>query len=557
MVVAVWIAKLFKTLALQLEQSVVKRNHQKSNIRTPSMDQGFPFHHFLKNKTNIISTKISSEKTFEQSPIGPDSFSSDEYELIQKEVLGSLRSIISPEKFNAFFKNNFYLESIFLDKIIFRVSTPFIKSTIENNYLSSIDASLEGILGKKYDINIIVGSATSSSFIKPFQPERVVVTNDPSPIKSAKTAKFTLTQNKEDLRLNAESAYIKYMNRPEVHVNHIDVSKNFDNFIIGPSNNMAFATAKAVAENPGETGKYPTLYFYSDSGLGKTHLLHAIANEINLRYPNLALCLTTGRDFLKDMIYYIQKKEIHEFQKKYTEKTDVLIIDDIHELSGKEGTQNEFFHIFNELHIKRKQLIFTSDKSPKQIDGLEDRIKTRLQWGLVIDIQRPDLETRIAILKKKANELDLYLKEDIINLIASSIKSSIRELEGSLVRLKAFSDYMKIEIDVEIVKEILKLHKSSDQEKASMDSIAKATSKQTKIPLADLKSKARNKEIARARHMAMYLSQKILGSTLKEIGKYYGNRDHTTVMHAVEKVKQDLKTDNSLSTDIVAIESQI
>jgi len=545
---------------LQLEKSVVKRNHQKTNIRTPSMDQGFPFHHFLKNKTDITSTKFLSNKASEKYPTNSDSFSSDEYEVIQKEILESLKSIISPEKYNAFFENNFYLESVLLDKITFRVSTPFIKSTVENNYLSSIDAAVESILGKKYDININVGSAILGNSVKPFQPERVIVSNDPSrvsPIKSAKTAKFTLTQNKEDLRLNAESAYIKYMNRPEVHVNHIDITKNFDNFIIGPSNNMAFATAKAVAENPGETGKYPTLYFYSDSGLGKTHLLHAIANEINLRYPNLALCLTTGRDFLKDMIYYIQKKEIHEFQKKYTEKTDVLIIDDIHELSGKEGTQNEFFHIFNELHIKRKQLIFTSDKSPKQIDGLEDRIKTRLQWGLVIDIQRPDLETRIAILKKKANELDLYLKEDIINLIASSIKSSIRELEGSLVRLKAFSDYMKIEIDIEIVKEILKLHKSTDQEKASLDSIAKATSKQTKIPLADLKSKARNKEITRARHVAMYLSQKVLGSTLKEIGKFYGNRDHTTVMHAVEKVKQDLKTDNSLSTDVVAIESQI
>ncbi|OFZ23436.1 MAG: chromosomal replication initiator protein DnaA [Bdellovibrionales bacterium RIFOXYA1_FULL_36_14] len=524
------------------------------------MDQGFPFHHFLKNKTNITSTKFTPNKVFEKPSTNSDSFSTDEYELIQKEILDSLKSIISPEKFNAFFENNFYLDSVLLDKISFRVSTPFIKSTIENNYLSSIDTAVESILGKKYDININVGATTSGNSIKPFQPERVIVSSDSSrlsPIKSAKTAKFTLTQNKEDLRLNAESAYIKYMNRPEVHVNHIDITKNFDNFIIGPSNNMAFATAKAVSENPGETGKYPTLYFYSDSGLGKTHLLHAIANEINLRYPNLALCLTTGRDFLKDMIYYIQKKEIHEFQKKYTEKTDVLIIDDIHELSGKEGTQNEFFHIFNELHIKRKQLIFTSDKSPKQIDGLEDRIKTRLQWGLVIDIQRPDLETRIAILKKKANELDLYLKEDIINLIASSIKSSIRELEGSLVRLKAFSDYMKIEIDVEIVKEILKLHKNTDQEKASLDSIAKATSKQTKIPLADLKSKARNKEITRARHVAMYLSQKVLGSTLKEIGKYYGNRDHTTVMHAVEKVKQDLKTDNSLSTDVVAIESQI
>ena len=190
-----------------------------------------------------------------------------------------------------------------------------------------------------------------------------------------------------------------------------------------------------------------------------------MANGIFEKYPDMTICLITARDFMKEMIDSIQNKTLHHFQEKYSERVDVLMIDDIHELENKHGTQNEFFHIFNELHNKGKQLIFTSDKSPKEIDGIAERIRTRLQWGLVIDIQKPDFETRMAILKRKAYELDLFISDDIISLIAQNIKTSIRELEGSLIKLSAYSEVMKVDIDIELVRELLMLHDQKSEKK--------------------------------------------------------------------------------------------
>ncbi len=258
---------------------------------------------------------------------------------------------------------------------------------------------------------------------------------------------------------------------------------------------------------------------------------------------------------MTEMIDYIAEKKIAEFRKKYSEKIDVLIIDDIHELKNKAGTQNEFFHVFNELHAKGKQLIFTSDKHPKEIDGLEERIKTRLSWGLVLDIQAPDIETRIAILKKKALEEDIFLPDDVLTFIASSVKNNIRELEGSLIRLGAYSSVFKVDIDLEIAKDQLKLTEDTAKiEGYTIESVSKIVSHYFKVPLVDLRSKVRLKEITDPRHIAMYLSYKICGATLIEIGNYFGKRDHTSVMHAIEKVKQSIKTDPQASQIIVDLE---
>ena len=517
------------------------------------MSKKFPFEHFLNNKKKFQPSNITKQHDstkLENKLIS--TFTKEELNTIETEILLDLQNSIAPEKFKAYFENIFKLETIEINVITFSVKTILIKSMIQKYFLDHIQATICNLLSKKYDINICVTNhPETSSFNTRDQQDSLAASK--TSVTSAKNAKFTLTPDKEDLRLNAESTYINYMKSPPIHNNKIDPKKTFDNFVIGPSNNMAFATARGIAKNPGKSGKFPSLYLHSNSGLGKTHLLHAVANEINNIYPEMNLCLITARDFMKEMISFIQEKKLGEFQKKYSKKTDVLIIDDIHELGGKEGTLNEFFHIFNELHGEGKQLIFTSDKSPEEIAGIAPRIKTRLQWGLVIDIQKPDLETRIAILKSKACTLDMFLHDDIINLLASSIKSSIRELEGSLVRLKAFSDFMKVEIDIEIVREILKLDTGTKKE-ITIESIARATAQHSKIPLADLKSKARNKEIARARHIGMYLSHKTLRTTLKEIGHFYGGRDHTSALHGIEKIKIGLKTDSQLSKDIVAIE---
>jgi chromosomal replication initiator protein len=376
--------------------------------------------------------------------------------------------------------------------------------------------------------------------------------------KNFNDVKFTLelTPTRDDLVSKAQAQYIEHMNPNQSGI-IIDRSKTFDNFIVGPTNNMAQAASKAVAQNPGKKGKYPSIYVHSNSGLGKTHLLHSVANEINEKHPELTVCLITARDFMDEMITLMKNNKINDFVKKYTEKVDVLMIDDIHELKNKEGTQDQFFHVFNEMHNKGKQLIFTSDKRPKEIDGISERIKTRLQWGLVVDIQPPDLETRIAILKRKMESLDLYLTEDVLTLIASRVKTNIRELEGSLVRLKAVSELMNVEIEIDLVKEQLMMPNSESDKDISIEHVAKATAQYFRIPLADLKSKGRSQDITKARHIAMYLARKVANGKQQEIGIFFGGRDHSSVIHAVNTISERVKTDPTLSKDINSIESNL
>lgn len=397
--------------------------------------------------------------------------------------------------------------------------------------------------------NLIEETKSASLTSKP--PE-----NEDNPVgKRGSDATFTLqlNENQNDAMSKAEGQHISHIN-PNRDDLLIDRNKTFDNFIVGPSNQLASATAEAVAENPGKGGKFPCLYIHGPSGLGKTHLLHAIANKITERYPKYAVYLTTTRQFMKEMVEAVRHKNLSEFQKKYSEVVDVLMIDDIQELEKKQGTQNEFFHIFNELYNKGKQLIFTSDKNPKDIDGIEERIKTRLQWGLVLDIQKPDFETRIAILKSKAYELDIFLNDEIFTLIANNITSSIRELEGSLIKLSALADLMKVEIDMDMVRTHLKFESTRPKHTIDMHSIAVAVSKFFEIPLTDIKSRARNKELTYARHIAMYLSKKMTNATFKDIAQFYGGRNHSSVIHGVDKIKSNINNNPTLNSHLAQIQ---
>jgi chromosomal replication initiator protein len=537
----------------------------------------FPFTHFLNPITtneqvtleNNISSTFNAEKKeiIENEDYGQETksskgFSVEELRFINHEILNLLKMNIAPQKFETYFDSNFTLVQIKKNHVIFNVATNFIKNIIENQFLDFLQQSLKEVLGnKEFKISIIINNeiasaqSTTTNFINTLErvTEESLVNR-----RSVKENTFTLdlSPTKEDLITSVESKYINHMEN-NYDESNIDPSKTFSNFIIGHSNQLAVASAIAVARNPGKSGKYPSLYIHSNSGLGKTHLLNAVANGINEQFPHLRICLITARNFLKEMVEYIKDNNIEQFQRKYSEKVDVLMIDDIHELKNKKGTQDEFFHIFNELYNKGKQLIFTSDKAPSEIDGIPERIKTRLQWGLVIDIQKPDIETRIAILKKKALGLDLYLSDDILTSIATSIRSNIRELEGSLIKLSAFSDVMKMDIDMEMVKDILKLSNYEEAKTITLEEIAKITSSHYRIPVTDLKSKARSKEITKARHIAMYLSRKIIHCTQQEIGKFFGGRDHTSVIHALNKITAQLKIDVGLSRDIIQIENNL
>ncbi|MBY0414060.1 MAG: chromosomal replication initiator protein DnaA [Bdellovibrionales bacterium] len=482
----------------------------------------------------------------------------DELNVINQEVMNHLQTIVPELKFKTYFENSLELTSINEQGAVFFVRTAFIKKSAEL-YKEEIAKALYNVLGTEYDIIIQARDAKDSAQEAPQGLFGSINLDQPTLRPRATGAtKFTLdlTPTRSDLKSRVDAEYIEHMNPNKTGI-RVDRSKTFDNFIVGPTNNIAQAAAKAVALTPGKDGKYPSLYIHSNSGLGKTHLLHAVANEIAERHPSYTICLITARDFMDEMITLMKTNRINEFVRKYTERVDVLMIDDIHELKNKEGTQDQFFHVFNEMHNKGKQLIFTSDKRPKEIDGISERIKTRLQWGLVVDIQPPDLETRIAILRRKMEALDLYINEDVLTLIASRIKTNIRELEGSLVRLKAVSELMNVEIEVDLVKEQLMLPNSENEKEISIESVAKATAQYFRLPLADLKSKGRNQDITKARHVAMYLARKVVNAKQQEIGAYFGGRDHSSVIHAVNTISDKVKTDSSLSKDINAIESNL
>ena len=374
------------------------------------------------------------------------------------------------------------------------------------------------------------------------------------------TFPINLNETQEDMLSEIESQYINHVDKTPT-ISFMEPNKTFDNFVVGPFNQMTFATASAIADKPGKDGKYPCLYIYGESGLGKTHILHAIVNKIQKNYPYMAIVLTTGMEFMREMIHSIQLNKISEFQKKYSEKIDLLMIDDIHELSGKnkKRTQNEFFHIINELHSRGKQLIFTSDKPPEDIEQIEERIKTRLQWGLVMNIQKPDFETRIAILKRKAYELDIFLNEDTYAIIADHVASNICELEGAMIKLSAYKNIMKVELDIDIVRQALgiNLKKTTPVKILTMESIANIVAIYFKIPLPDLKSKSRLKQIVKARQVAIYLSKKKLSSsTLKDLAQFY-KKDHTSIIHSVEKVSKEILSNPSLASDIKAIKKKL
>lgn len=516
------------------------------------MAQDFPFDHFLKinNKNpslNLYDNQSNTTNTQNIAPLTAETFQDEELGLINSEILNHLKTVVPELKFKTYFENGLELKHIADLAVHFEVKTAFIKKSVEY-YKEEMAKALFYVLGIQYEIII----ESKDQLDAPLEKTATI------PNKSFNDIKFTLdlTPTKDDLNSKVHAQYIEHMNPKQSGI-QIDKSKTFENFIIGPTNNMAQAASKAVAQNPGKNGKYPSLYIHSNSGLGKTHLLHAVANEIDEKYPSYTVCLITARDFMDEMITLMKNNRINEFVKKYTEKIDVLMIDDIHELKNKEGTQDQFFHVFNEMHNKGKQLIFTSDKRPKEIDGISERIKTRLQWGLVVDIQPPDLETRIAILRRKMEALDLYITEDVLTLIASRVKNNIRELEGSLVRLKAVSELMNVEIEINLVKEQLMFSENETEKEITIEHVAKITSRHFKVPLADLKSKGRSQDITKARHVAMYLSRKIINAKQQEIGSFFGGRDHSSVIHAVNTIAEKVKTDSTLSKDISAIESSL
>ena len=329
----------------------------------------------------------------------------------------------------------------------------------------------------------------------------------------------------------------------------------FESFVIGQSNRFAHAAAVAVAEAPAKA--YNPLFIYGDSGLGKTHLLHAIGHYAMSLYPGIRVRYVSSEEFTNDFINSIANNRGSLFQQRYR-NIDILLIDDIQFLQGKAETQEAFFHPFNTLHDHHKQVVITSDVPPKHLTGYEDRMRSRFEWGLITDVQAPDLETRIAILRKKAQSERLQVPDEILEYMASKVSSNIRELEGTLIRVTAFASLNRTPVDMPLVQTVLKdlITDDSDNVVAPVDIIT-ATAEYFKLTVDDLYGSSRSQAVATARQIAMYLCRELTNLSLPKIGQLFGNRDHTTVMYANKKISELMKERRSIYNQVTELTARI
>lgn len=342
---------------------------------------------------------------------------------------------------------------------------------------------------------------------------------------------------------------------PAPRINKNLVQKyTFENFVIGASNQFAHAACTAVANQPGE--HYNPLFIYGGVGLGKTHLVNAIGHRVAATRPNLKVVYLSSESFMNELISSLRRDKMDEFKKKFR-NVDVLIVDDVQFIAGKERTQEEFFHTFNSLYESHKQIVITSDKFPKEIPGIEDRLRNRFEWGLIADIQSPDMETRVAILQKKAEIEQVQLPHDVAIFLASNIDSNVRELEGSLTRLGAFSSLTKTPITIEFAKEVLSQNLKSSEREVTVESIQKMICEYFNIKLGDLKAKRRTQNIALPRQVAMYLCRKHTENSFPAIGDKFGGRDHSTVIHASKTIERKIKEDPHMLTTIEKLERNL
>jgi len=331
----------------------------------------------------------------------------------------------------------------------------------------------------------------------------------------------------------------------------------FDNFVVGPSNQFANAACQAVASLPAKN--YNPLFIYGGVGLGKTHLLNAIGNYL-LQNPIMQdfskICYVSAEEFTNELINSIRYEKMDEFREKFR-SMNMLLIDDIQFIAGKERTQAEFFHTFNSLYEGRRQIVVTSDKFPRDITDFEERLRSRFEWGLIADIQAPDIETKVAILKKKAQLEGVSIPNEVAFFLASNISSNIRVLEGSLIRIVAFSRLTRTDITLDLAKDVLKNIIKTEEKPVPIESIQKAVASHFNLKVSDLKAKRKTKQIVLARQIAIYLARRLTKSSLVEIGERFGGKDHSTVLHAINKIKEQMQIDQKIVQIIQKIESRL
>lgn len=433
------------------------------------------------------------------------------------KTLNIIKNGITEVSFNTWIKS---ITPLSLENNTIKLNVPndLTRGVLNNKYKDQIIRALKIITSKKYNIEFLVS-------------EEEALTLDES------------NDLKKTSKIKKES------------VNMLNPKYTFDSFVVGNSNRFAHAASLAVAESPAKA--YNPLFIYGGVGLGKTHLMHAIGHYILKSNPSSKVVYVSSEKFTNELVNSIKDDKNVEFRNKYR-NIDVLLIDDIQFIAGKERTQEEFFHTFNSLYEANKQIILSSDRPPKEISTLEDRLISRFEWGLIADIQPPDFETRIAILKKKADVEKLKIPNEVMVYIATKIKSNIRELEGALIRIVAFSSLTNKEISIDLAVEALKDIISNKQSKqVTIELIQEVVANYYNLKMDDFKSSRRTRNVAFPRQIAMYLSRKLTDMSLPKIGEEFGGRDHTTVIHAYEKISGNLKVDESLQNALNELTKRI
>lgn len=404
------------------------------------------------------------------------------------------------------------------------VPNKFFKDWLLDNYFSTIKHSLEHIVGLEIDVEFVLSKD------KEKKPEATEKTSEHA---------------KSSTSIDNKTKYLSPLNS----------NYTFERFVVGPCNQFAHAASIAVSKQPAKN--YNPLFIYGGSGLGKTHLLNAIGLLTVSIHPDLHVLYLSAEEFMNEMINSIRYDRMPKFRERYR-NIGCLLIDDIHFLAGKERTQEEFFHTFNTLHDSGKQIVVTSDKFPKDIPNLEGRLRSRFEWGLIADIQQPEIETKIAIIEKKMQENKISLPGNVAHYIASQVESNIRELEGFLVRICAYSSLTGRDINLDLVKEVLrKLLKHNEKKEVSIDEIIKLVAGKLNIKISDIKSHNKNKNMVLARQITMYLARKITNQSFPDIGQKIGNRDHSTVIYANNKMLRGIESDNKLKLLIQEIENNL
>ena len=443
---------------------------------------------------------------------------------IWDKVLEIAQERISNTSYQTFIKDT-QLYSLKNDEAIILVSLPFNASWLNQRYSEIMQAII-------YDV---IGYEVKPHFIS--EDELASYNN-------------VNTQEVQEPQVQHSSIDDKTWGKEQFNMHN-----TFDTFVIGPGNRFPHAASLAVAEAPAEA--YNPLFIYGGVGLGKTHLMHAIGHHVLSNKPNAKVIYTSSEKFTNEFIKSIRDNETEAFREKYR-KIDVLLIDDIQLIQNKEQTPEEFFHTFNELHQNNKQIVISSDRPPKEIAKLEDRLRSRFEWGLIVDITPPDYETRMAILQKKIEEENLDIPPEALNYIANQIQSNIRELEGALTRLLAYSKLQGKPITTELTAEALKdIIQSPKSKKITIQDIQKVVGQYYSVRIEDFSAKKRTKSIAYPRQIAMYLSRELTDFSLPKIGEEFGGRDHTTVIHAHEKIANDIKSDPTFKQEVENLEKEI